>query len=1260
MKRKALILLLVAAFAALVTLALPGCLSEIFGDLFDTGHQHDYELVETVEATCTSFGYEKYVCKGCGKEKYDNTKEALGHDWQRDEYTAPTCTSEGFESKHCARCNEHRSGALDMLPHDVDPEEEGLDPTCTEEGYQPAGTCRVCHNHVDRIPIPAIGHKFKEGACEICGDIQTLVVTYHADAKDGATFTVTYKYGDMFDPDANFPDPPDDKLVVGWYLYDMTFNKVLDQAYTASTKITSEVHVCAKWVELKTITTADELLAIKDKPDIAYKLGKDIVLNGATWTPVSKFTGILDGDGHSIKNFVVSDEKAAASYAMFVNNTGTIKNLELVDVMYAVTYNGSGSAMQGLLVAENNGEISNCKITSGVMGVSGTHMNTQESYRFGTIAALNRGIVKDCSCEVDIRFSLLKAGYDKAGNGGTGDYEYTANLYVGGLLGVNSGKVSGSHFAGNFTIDSIETCGYVYSTMFGYLPSHTLYGYFYIGGLIGGQLGGSATKCYADMNYVHSSSVKYWYQASAGLHRDGVVSYEYSNVGGLVGINSSKGEISYSFANGDIYNNSYDTSTVGGLVAVNNGNASIISCHSSAKVKTSAQNNTKNVTGGLVGTNGAGVQDSYASGEVNGGKNGSAGGLAGENTAQGMISKCYSTGNVFAQSGNGDFFVGSSAGNIYKCYYLKGAIAQLNGAYLTAAKNGSPMTYGELWTDEFLIEDMYWDQSGWIIVLNGDPMLEWEKDVGHTYQEHVVPPTCEDFGYTIYECSDCGKMFIRDYVAPNGHEKSSLASTRAAACEQTGANIWHCNNCGKNFEEETAPALEHQWITDPECPYVAPTCKHEGDDYITTPGHTARIKCSVCGEIKEESQTIEPHEFELIKGEQTTAPACTEAGNNHYVCKNCGFAKDVTVPATGHTLKTGSINCAVCNRPVWDDVNKFTKINSVDGLLNIKNDLAGFYMLTGDIDLAALKDAKDPSKNRVWTPIGTESQPFRGVLYGNGFKIKNLELTNLADGGLFAYNEGTLINVIVENATVSVTDLTQSRSGVIAAVNLANGQIIDCKVTGKVTFAITDNVTTNSFNDNTAARSAIMGGIAAENRADGVVDGCTVDAAIAVTVLSNFTNIAEVDLSFYVSRGWKQGVSTFASSITVGGIVGSNSGKVTGCTMSGSLNADVTQQIFIERVKNEGKWNEVRYKAGKMSLVTNVYEGSLVGNNQGEVSGCKGKVSTLNKVGGTQDDSSMLFAMSHSLNRVSDTPAQISWLIANSSAGTYSDIELIV
>jgi len=175
----------------------------------------------------------------------------------------------------------------------------------------------------------------------------------------------------------------------------------------------------------------------------------------------------------------------------------------------------------------------------------------------------------------------------------------TGGLFVGGLVGKNSGNVINSYATGNLS----GTSG--------------------VGGLVGTN-NGSVSNSYATGNVSGSRSV-----------------------GGLVGINyGSTSSVSNSYATGAVSG----INDVGGLVGYNMNSGSISNSYATGAVA-----GFFGYFGGLVGTNIGSISNSYATGAVPSGVvagiNGYVGGLAGYNI--GSISNSYATGQSTSAGGTG-------------------------------------------------------------------------------------------------------------------------------------------------------------------------------------------------------------------------------------------------------------------------------------------------------------------------------------------------------------------------------------------------------------------------------------------------------------------------------------------------------------------------------------------------------------------------------------------------------------------------------
>jgi len=164
-----------------------------------------------------------------------------------------------------------------------------------------------------------------------------------------------------------------------------------------------------------------------------------------------------------------------------------------------------------------------------------------------------------------------------------------------------------------------------------------------VGGLVGLN-SGTIISCYATSSIACVSIAGGLTGANYGIikscYATGTVTCSQSSTGGLVGFNYSRGAITFCYATGDVSGNT----KVGGLVGWHE-SGTITSCYASGSVSGSVLQ-----AGGLVGLHGSGgtITSCYASGLVWGDLY--VGGLVGQNS--GTIRSCYSTASVFSSSEN--------------------------------------------------------------------------------------------------------------------------------------------------------------------------------------------------------------------------------------------------------------------------------------------------------------------------------------------------------------------------------------------------------------------------------------------------------------------------------------------------------------------------------------------------------------------------------------------------------------------------------
>ena len=191
---------------------------------------------------------------------------------------------------------------------------------------------------------------------------------------------------------------------------------------------------------------------------------------------------------------------------------------------------------------------------------------------------------------------------------------------------------------------------------------------------------------------------------------------------------------------------------------------------------------------------------------------------------------------------------------------------------------------------------------------------------GHTEViDEAVAATCTTPGKTEGKhCSVCNEVLVAQKEIPaKGHSWDEGVITTSPTCSDAGVKTYTCTVCSET-KTEVLNATGHTPVDVAEQPA---TC--------TEAGHTAGVKCSVCG------ATISGIEEIPAKGhteviDEAVAATCTESGKTEgkhcSVCNEILVAQEV-IPAKGHVEEirnakevtdtedgyTGDTYCSVCN-----------------------------------------------------------------------------------------------------------------------------------------------------------------------------------------------------------------------------------------------------------------------------------------------------------------------------------------------------------
>ena len=231
-----------------------------------------------------------------------------------------------------------------------------------------------------------------------------------------------------------------------------------------------------------------------------------------------------------------------------------------------------------------------------------------------------------------------------------------------------------------------------------------------------------------------------------------------------------------------------------------------------------------------------------------------------------------------------------------------------------------------------------------------------------------------------------------------------------------------------------------------------------------------------------------------------------------------------------------------------------THISTAEDLRAINGNLAGHYVLDGDIDLT------DCLGGGSWTPIGTEDKPFTGTFDGNGHSIKGLYI-NASDSnyqGLFGYvDSGTVKNLTVSGSVSGTGDYVGS---VVGYNN--GGTVKNCYNTGEVSGDVSaggvvgssGGIVENCYNTGKVNGDVSAGGVVGQNSGISTVENC-------------------------------YNTGTVSGGSYVGGVVGQNvSGTVENCCyLEGTADEDIgdgsytgngAQPLTEENFANEGNFTD--------------------------------------------------------------------------------------
>lgn len=325
-------------------------------------------------------------------------------------------------------------------------------------------------------------------------------------------------------------------------------------------------------------------------------------------------------------------------------------------------------------------------------------------------------------------------------------------------------------------------------------------------------------------------------------------------------------------------------------------------------------------------------------------------------------------------------------------------------------------------------------------------------------------------------------------------------------------------------------------------------------------------------------KAIQSDEYELESYTYTIPPGEPSRAGHRFLGWNADRNADVADPAYA-AGKQVRLTSSLTLYAVWEEA--LNEISSVSDLRNMSMD--GQYELTRDITISG-----------SWTPIGTESAPFNGILDGNGYTISISSST-----AIFGQigSKGEVRNLAVY-ASVSVNDsksVTRTASTAsfsfdydVAGLALVNeGKVVGCTVSGtvsvysEVSASLGAGITAEAGPSITITMK--IGGLVAENK--GTVVNCYGNAAVSGSTTVSITGRSAATDSDVMTE------------LLVGGLVGSSISMTAYCYTVGQVSESATAVSNPGTVRHE-EYSYAGAVVGYGGTVQRCYylDGSVSGN----------------------------------------------------------------
>lgn len=475
----------------------------------------------------------------------------------------------------------------------------------------------------------------------------------------------------------------------GWYLPS-------GELYDFSYPLNGDTTLTAVWRDYTPIYEAEDLYLMEGS-DGKFRLMNNINFYGEPFTPIQKFSGSLDGGGHTISSFTLG---GGEDLGMIITNEGTVKNLTVTDVI--LTHSpGRQDTSLALLVVKNTGTIENCRLTDCALT-----MTKNCKYRCqdtGLLCANNEGIIRDCQ----VSDCTAELHWQNDTRGTTGGGSQTTTVTFGVIVGRSTGAEESCVAEANvkLTVPHLSTGNYLNDTT-----------QMYLGGIVG-CTSGTVKNCSSALTL--SGTI------------DGGDPLTDVRVGGIAG-SVQGGEVQNSTALATITLEHIGSASkagvhLGGAVGYTDTDARVYNCAAYGSIQRNAVTSNTNHVGGFVAYNQGTVYNCYSYTALSLQRADHAAGFCDENTASGIIRSCFALGYFYVEADHiPEAFVNDNKGTVRSCYFGEDMkIHTLRERVISVSDEfAQPVSMNTVMTSEFMEKTLNWNPKYWDGTANRLPILK--------------------------------------------------------------------------------------------------------------------------------------------------------------------------------------------------------------------------------------------------------------------------------------------------------------------------------------------------------------------------------------------------------------------------------------------------------------------------------------------------------------------------------------------------------